>query len=97
MVEDRSHKITTNRIANKFGTTSQTEGPDIKTTKITVEVESPGSMKEGIRQLQGSKGPAYLAGTNQKAVQEALEATKNTTIGVMDNRGKILRRSTRKG
>jgi len=96
MAEDRSHKTAANRIAKKFGTRAQTEGPDIKTPKVTVEVETPGGMKEGIRQLQGSRGPVYLAGTNQEAVQEALEATKNTTVGVMDNQGKILKESTRK-
>jgi len=96
MAEDKSHKTAANRIAKKLGTTAQTEGPDIKTQKITIEVETPGGMQEGIRQLQGSRGPVYLAGTNKKAVQEAVDATQNTTIGVMDNQGNILKESTRK-
>ena len=37
----------------------------------------------------------YLAGVNQNAVEKALEATEGTTIGVMDNQGKIVKRSTR--
>lgn len=37
-----------------------------------------------------------IAGTNQVAVNNALEATKGTTIGVMNNKGNIIKKSTRK-
>ena len=49
MAEERSHKIAANRIAKKFGTETQSEGPDIKTPKITVEVETATSVQEGCR------------------------------------------------
>ncbi|HOD27578.1 MAG TPA: hypothetical protein PKH03_00070 [Syntrophales bacterium] len=96
MAEERSHKIAANRIAKKFGTETQSEGPDIKTPKITVEVETATSVQEGLGQLQGYRGPVYVAGVNQEAVKKALEATANTTVGVMDNQGNIVKKSTRK-
>jgi len=96
MTESRSHKTTVNRIAKKLGAEPQDVGVDIKTKKVAVEVESPGTVKEGVKQLQGHKGPVYIAGVNQETVQEALAATKSTTIGVMDNQGKVVKESTRK-
>lgn len=96
MPEERSHKTTTNRIATKFGTTPQAEGPDVKTSRVTVEVETPATIPEAIGQLRGYRGPVYIAGTNQEAVKKALDATANTTVGVMDNQGNIVKRSTRK-
>ena len=98
MTENRSHKTTANRIAKKFGTEyNNGKGVDIKSNKATVEVETPQTVSQAPGQLKGHRGPAYIAGTNQKAVEKAIEVTKGTTIGVMDNKGKIVRRSTRKG
>ncbi|MBC8549420.1 MAG: hypothetical protein H8D23_07200 [Candidatus Brocadiales bacterium] len=97
MTESRSHKVTSNRIANKYKTDYNTgKGVDIQKDNIAVEVEPPGTIKDGIRQLRGYKKPVYIAGTNQDAVEKALDATKGTTIGVMDNQGNIIKRSTRK-
>lgn len=97
MAESRSHKTTANRIAQKLGADYNTgKGADIKTSKIAVEVETPESVAEGIQQLQGHKKPVYIAGTNQEAVEKALEASAGTTVGVMDNQGKIVKRSSRK-
>jgi hypothetical protein len=48
-----------------------------------------------MRQLRGYRKPVYVAGTNKGAVAKALEATKGTTVGVMDNQGNIIRKSTR--
>ena len=61
-----------------------------------VEVETAASMPEGLGQLRGYRGPVYVAGTNREAVQKALDATANTTVGVMDNQGNIVKKSTRK-
>jgi len=46
--------------------------------------------------LRGHRGPSYIAGTNHEAVEKALEVTKGTTVGVMNNQGKVIKRSTRK-
>lgn len=97
MTESRSHKITANRLANKYKTEYNTaKGVDIQTDNLAVEVEPPDTIKDGIRQLRGYKKPVYISGTNQEAVEKALDATEGTTIGVMDNQGNILKRSTRK-
>jgi len=97
MGELRSHKITANRIAKKYNTAYISDkGVDIVIKKVKVEVETEGNVKSGMQQLKGCKGRVYIAGVNQKTVSEALEKTKNTTIGVMDNQGNIKKRSTRK-
>jgi len=97
MAESRSHKTTANRIAKKFRTDyNNGEGVDIKSKRATVEVETPETVSEAPGQLRGHRGPAYIAGTNQAAVEKALEVTKGTTIGVMDNQGRIVKRSKRK-
>ena len=97
MPESRSHKTTSNRIAKKLnGDYNNGKGVDIVTPNIAVEVETENTVAGGIQQLQGHRKPAYIAGTNAKAVDRALKATQNTTIGVMDNQGRIVKRSTRK-
>jgi len=97
MTESRSHKTTANRIARKLGANyNNGEGVDIKSNRGTVEVETPDTVSDAPRQLRGHRGPAYIAGTNKDAVEKALDATKGTTIGVMDSQGNIVKQSTRK-
>jgi hypothetical protein len=97
MPEERSHKATANRIAYKYGVEYKPgEGADIKSPRATVEVETPETVAEAPSQLRGHRGPVYVAGTNKEAVRKALGVTNGTTIGVMDNRGNIVKRSTRK-
>ncbi|MFH1766178.1 MAG: hypothetical protein ABIF09_18485, partial [Gemmatimonadota bacterium] len=86
MAEERSHKTTANRIAQKYGAQyNNGEGVDIRSPRATVEVETPDTVAEASSQLRGHRGPVYIAGTNKGAVEKALETTKGTTIGVMDN------------
>ncbi len=97
MSESRSHKATANRIAEKFKTDyNDGKGVDIKSTKATIEIETPDTVTDAPGQLRGHRGPAYIAGTNAEAVQKAIEVTKGTTIGVMDNKGNIVQPSKRK-
>jgi sulfur carrier protein ThiS len=97
MSESKSHKVTANRIAKKLNADYNSgKGVDIKSGKATVEVETPATVKDALSQLQGHRGPCYIAGTNQEAAQKAMEATKETTLGVMNNQGKIVKKSTRK-
>ena len=97
MTESKSHKAAANRIAKKFKTDYNTgKGADIKTDNIAIEVETPDTVNDASRQLQGHHKPVYIAGTNREAVEKALQATKGTSIGVMDNQGKVVKRSTRK-
>lgn len=98
MAESRSHKTTSNRIAKKFKSEyNDGKGVDIKSQKATVEVETLETVSDAPSQLRGHRGPVYIAGTNKEAVEKALEVTQGTTIGVMDNQGKVVKRSTRKG
>jgi len=97
MAESRSHKITANRIAKKMNTQyNDGKGIDIKSTNVTIEVETPETVADALGQLRGHRGPAYIAGTNKEAVNKAMETTKGTTVGVMDNQGNIVKPSTRK-
>ena len=96
MAEKKSHKSTANRIAYKYNTQyNRGKGADVKTNKIAIEVETAKTAKDGIRQLQGHRKPVYIAGTDKEAVEKALEITRGTTVGVMDNQAKIIRRSSR--
>jgi hypothetical protein len=97
MPESRSHKTTANRIAKKMNTEyNDGKGVDIRSKKATIEVETPETVADALGQLRGHRGPAYIAGTNKEAVNKALEITKGTTVGVMDNQGNIVNPSTRK-
>ena len=97
MGKKRSHEIASNRIAKKLGSKYNKEkGPDIITPNLIVEVETTNTVKNGLRQLQGFRKPVYIAGTNKEAVDKALETTKNTTVGVMDSQGNIIKESRRK-
>jgi hypothetical protein len=97
MSESRSHQVAANRIAEKYGTSyNDGKGVDIKSPRVTVEVETAETVAEAPAQLRGHRGPAYVAGANKEAVAAALDVTKAMTIGVMDNQGNIVKRSTRK-
>ena len=97
MPESKSHKTTAKRIARKYRTDyNEGAGADIQASQIAVEVEPPESVADGIRQLQGYRKRVYIAGTNQEAVEKALEASEGTTVGVMDNQGNIIKASSRK-
>ena len=97
MSESRSHKVTANRIAAKFNTEyNDGQGADVKSDQGTVEVETPETVADAGRQLQGHHGPVFVAGTNKEATEAALERYRDSTIGVMDSQGNILKHSTRK-
>ncbi len=97
MSESKSHKTTSKKLAKKFKTEYNSgQGPDVQTNDKVIEVETFGTVKDGLRQLQGFQKKVYIAGVNKETVNKAIELTKNTTIGVMDKDGNIIKRSTRK-
>lgn len=57
--------------------------------------KTPQTVEDGLTQLRGYRGPVYIAGSNQEAVERVLEATERTTVGVMNRRGEILKSSSR--
>ena len=96
MAESRSHKTTANRLAALYDAEyNQGQGADIKAEDITIEIETPETVADAGRQLRGHRGPVYVAGTNKKAVEQALERYDGSTIGVMDNKGNVVKPSTR--
>ena len=96
MSEGRSHKTTANRLAALYSAeNNRGPGADIQAEGITIEVETPETVADAGRQLSGHRGPVYVAGTNKKAVEQALDRYGDSTIGVMDNQGNIVKRSTR--
>ena len=91
------HDETAQRIADKKGVSyNRGPGPDIKTSSQVIEVETADTIADASRQLRGYRCPVYVAGADDAATQAALEHYKDTTIGVMDASGKILKRSRRK-
>ena len=82
--------------ANKGASYNKGQGPDIKTSRQTIEVETVDTIKDAGRQLQGYRGPVYVAGADDAATDAALEHYDDTTIGVMDSLGNILKSSSRK-
>ncbi len=96
MSESRSHKTTANRLAAIHDVDyNQGQGADIRANHVTIEVETPDTIADAGRQLQGYRGPVYVAGTNKEAVERALDRYDGSTIGVMDNQGNIVKPSTR--
>ena len=91
------HDPTARRIAAKKGVAyNEGQGPDIKTPSQTIEVETIDTITDAGRQLQGHRGLVYVAGADDAATEAALEHYDDTSIGVMNPSGKILKSSTRK-
>ena len=91
------HDKTAQSITNQKGVPyNQGPGPDIKAPRQVIEVETIDAIPDAGRQLQGYRGPVYVAGSDEAATKAALEHYEDTTIGVMDASGNILKRSTRK-
>ena len=90
------HDETAKRIARKKGVEyNKGQGPDIVTPSQAIEVETERTVKDGLRQLRGFQKPVYIAGADAAATNAALKATDGTTVGVMNSRGKIIKRSKR--
>lgn len=91
-----NHDKTAIRLARKEGVEyNRGQGPDVKGARRAIEVETADTARDGLRQLQGFRKPTYIAGADAAATSAALEATKGTTVGVMNSQGKVIKRSTR--
>jgi len=88
------HDRIAKEIAEKKATVYHPDaGVDIRTPKQAIEVEvDAGKLKEGVRQLQGTNKARYLAVPNG-LVEEAIEYTQGTGVGVMNEHGKIKKRA----
>jgi len=96
MAKSRHDQIAEN-LAKKFGTEyKKHQWIDIVTKKRVIEVETTKEgIYQGINQIKRSQKPRYMA-MEGKNIQNALEATEGTGIGVMDENGRILKRARRK-
>jgi len=88
------------KVAQQIARREKTEynkgpGADIQTPRRAIEVEKPETIGDAARQLQGYKKPVYVVPTDPKAIPDAVNHYKNTTIGVMKPSGKIVKPSTR--
>lgn len=93
----KKHDDVAKKIAKKYKVDyNQGQGADIQSSRAVVEVETSSTAQDGLRQLQGYRKPVYIAGADKQAIEKALEVTKGTTIGVMDQNGNIIKRSARK-
>lgn len=70
------------------------KGVDIRTSTQAIEVEvDANTLKDGVRQLQGTNKARYLAVPNE-LVSDAKEYTKGTGAGVMNEKGVIKKRAS---
>ncbi len=91
-----THDKTAGRIAKQHNTEyNKGQGPDIQTKGLAIEVESKNTVPDAGRQLQGFKKRVYVAGADAETTKRAVERFRNSTIGVMDQKGNILKPSTR--
>ncbi len=91
------HDQTAEKLAKKERTQyNRGQGADIQGGRRVIEVETEATVRDGLRQLQGYQKPVYIAGADEEATQAALKATKGTTVGVMDDKGNVVRSSSRK-
>lgn len=95
MGQTKHDRIAETVAARHGGEYNPSEGADVVTRSKAIEVEiDPGKFPEGKRQLQGYDKPRYLA-VPKEYVQEAKEATEGTKIGVMNERGRIMKAAGR--
>lgn len=91
------HDEIAERIAKKIGTEYKVhKGIDIVKDKV-IEVETKrNSLSQGLQQVIRSQKPRYLA-VNKPNIENALDITKGTGVGVMGPTGSIIKRASRKG
>jgi hypothetical protein len=84
-------------LAKKFGTRyKKHKGIDIVTDDRVIEVETTkNGIYQGIDQVKRSPKARYIA-VNDRNIQNALKATEGTGIGVIDEKGKIVKRARRR-
>jgi len=91
MAKSRHDQIAEN-LAKEFGAEyKKHQGIDIVTKKRVIEVETTKEgIYQGINQIKRSPKPRYMA-VDDKNIQNALDTTEGTGIGVMDKNGRIIK------
>ncbi len=91
------HDEIAEKLAEKFHTEYKSnKGIDLVTKNRVVEIETKkAGIYQGIKQVEKSSKARYLA-VNKINIDNALEATQGTGIGVMGKTGKIIKKAGRK-
>jgi hypothetical protein len=89
------HDRIAKNIAEKKGTEYHShKGVDVRTSTQAIEVEvHSNTFQQGVRQLRGTNKARYLAVPNN-LVNEAVEYTQGTGVGVMNENAKIKKRAS---
>ena len=97
-MESQKHKRIAGQLADKLKTEyNPGKGVDIKTRDAAIEVEvSKETLNHGISQLKRSRKPRKYLAVPEELTNEAIKKTRNTGIGVMNQSGKIVKRSRKK-
>ena len=95
MAESKHDKVARQIAKNQNTSYNKGQGPDVKNSRRAIEVETTRTVGDAARQLAGHQKPVYVAGADAEATKKALQHYDNTTIGVMNSKGQILKRSTR--
>ncbi len=90
------HDEIAEKLAKKFKTEYKSaKGIDLVLSNKVIEVETKkAGIDQGIKQVAKSSKPRYLA-VNKINIQNAIKATLNTGIGVMNENGKIMKKASR--
>ena len=90
------HDQAAQRLANRLGTEyNRGKGPDVITKDQVTETETVNTVADAARQLSGFKKPVYVQGADAATTKKAVERYGDTTIGVRNPQGTIVKRSTR--
>jgi len=92
-----SHDRAAKQIAKKLhGKYNRAGSPDVKGKYGSAEIKSTtGEIPQALRQLSGSKGPAYIA-LPKREQNQAARRLAGLKTGLMNYQGKVLKPSSRK-
>lgn len=91
------HDEVANKLAKKFKTEYKSDkGIDLVLPTKVIEVETQkAGILQGIKQVEKSQKARYLA-VNKININNAIQATEGTGIGIMSETGKIVKKASRK-
>ncbi len=91
------HDEVANKLAKKFKTEYKSDkGIDLVLPTKVIEVETQkAGILQGIKQVEKSQKARYLA-VNKININNAIQATEGTGIGIMSETGKIIKKASRK-
>jgi hypothetical protein len=87
---NKAHAATVRRLAERYGVQPGVQC-DLLGPGWVIEVETAATVAAGIQKLLNETGRRFVAMTNRESIQDALELTKSTEIGVMSPQGDIVK------